>query len=164
MPSGTRAGSDSSMIKAVFDTNLLVSAFLSRHNPGGVSNELLRFVIAGGIDLHLSVDIADEMVATLLGKGRTRRKYRYSADDVGQYRADLMTLATIVDEPAALPGAVPRDPDDDKIIACAVAASVQYVVSRDNDLLSLGSYAGIPMIAPEQFIHLVRQDFGRLAD
>ena len=67
-----------------------------------------------------------------------------------------MTLATIVDDPAPTPGAVPRDPDDDKIVACAVAAGVEYLVSRDRDLLSLGTYAEITIIAPEEFLHLVR--------
>jgi len=152
------------MIKAVFDTNLLVSAFLSRNNPGGVSNELLRFVIAGGIDLYLSVEIVDEMVGTLQDSERAQRRYRYSADEIGQYRADLMTLAIIVDDPPPMPGAVPRDPDDDKIVACAVAASVQYIVSRDDHLLSLGNYAGIAITSPEQFIHVVRREFGRLPD
>jgi uncharacterized protein len=51
---------------------------------------------------------------------------------------------------------VPRDPDDDKIIACAVAAGAQYLVSRDRDLLSLASYAGVSIIAPEEFLRLVR--------
>ena len=60
MPSGARAVPGNSMIKAVFDTNILVSAFLSRDNPGGVSSELLRFVVAGAIDLHLSIEIVDE--------------------------------------------------------------------------------------------------------
>ena len=156
---------DSSMISAVFDTNLLVSAFLSRNNPGGVSNELLRFVIAGAIDLYLSIEIVNEMVETLLTNERARRKYRYLPDDIGQDRADLMTLATIIDDPQLMPGAVPRDPDDDKIVACAVAAAVQYIVSRDDDLLSLGSHtAGIAISTPEQFIDVVRQQFGRLAD
>src|SRR5260370_33898973 len=164
MPSGVRAAPDSSMIKAVFDTNLLVSAFLSRNNPGGVSNELLRFVIAGAIDLYLSVEIVDEMVETLLGSERAQRRYRYSTDEIGQYRAHLMTLAIIVDDPPPMPGAVPRDPADDKIVACAVAASVQYIVSRDDHLLSLGNYAGIAISSPEQFIHVVRREFGRLPD
>src|SRR5712691_6943994 len=138
MPSGAHAAPDGSMISAVFDTNLLVSAFLSRNNPGGVSNELLRFVIAGAIDLYLSIAIIDEAVEVLLRSERAQRRYRYSADEIGQYRADLMTLAIVVDDPPPMPGAVPRDPDDDKIVACAVAASAQYIVSRDHDLLALG--------------------------
>jgi predicted nucleic acid-binding protein len=75
---------------------------------------------------------------------------------VGQYRADLLMLASTVDDPPPISGAVPRDPDDDKIIACAVAAGVEYIVSRDRDLLSLGNYAGIRIIAPEEFLRLVR--------
>ena len=45
---------DSTMISVVFDSNVLVSAFLSRNNPGGVSNELRRFARQGAIQLHLS--------------------------------------------------------------------------------------------------------------
>ena len=146
----------SGMIRAVFDTNLLVSAFLTRDNPGGVTTELLRFVIGSAIDIYLSVEIADEVVETLLESDRFRPRYLFSQEQVGQYHADLLTLATVVDDPPAMPGAVPRDPDDDKIVACAVAAGAEYLVSRDRDLLSLGSYAGITIIAPEEFIHLVR--------
>src|SRR5216683_1607973 len=159
MPSGARAVTGSSMISAVFDTNLLVSAFYSRNSPGGVSNELLRFVIAGAIDLYLSVAIVDEAVEVLLRNERARAIYRYSPEDIGQYRVDLLTLATVIDDPPPTPGAVPRDPDDDVIVACAVAAGVQHIVSRDDHLLSLRSYAGVAVTTPEDFIHLVRQDY-----
>jgi len=144
------------MIKAVFDANLLISAFISRDNPGGATNELLRFVITGAVELYLSVEIVDEAMEVLADSPRLQPRYGYSLEQVGQYRADLLTLATIVDDPAPTPGAVPRDPDDDKIVACAVAAGVEYLVSRDRDLLSLGTYAGITIIAPEEFLQLVR--------
>jgi predicted nucleic acid-binding protein len=55
------------MIRAVYDTNLLVSAFLSRNDTGGVSNELLRFARHGTVQLHLSPEIIAETLATLLG-------------------------------------------------------------------------------------------------
>src|SRR5882762_9043005 len=146
MPSGARAATGSSMISAVFDTNLLVSAFYSRNNRGGVSNELLRFVIAGAIDLYLSIAIVDEAVEVLLRNERAQATYRYSPEDIGQYRVDLLTLSTVIDDPPPTPGAVPRDPDDDKIVACAVAAGVQYIVSRDDHLLSLGAYRDIAIL------------------
>jgi putative PIN family toxin of toxin-antitoxin system len=164
MPSGARAATGSRMISAVFDTNLLVSAFYSRNSPGGVSNELLRFVVAGAIDLYLSVAIVDEAVEVLLRNERARAVYRYSPEDIGQYRVDLLTLATVIDDPPPTPGAVPRDPDDDVIVACAAAAGVQYIVSRDDHLLSLGAYRDIPILAPENFVHIVRRDHGRLPD
>jgi putative PIN family toxin of toxin-antitoxin system len=144
------------MVEAVFDANLLVSAFLSRDRPGSVTNEFIRLVIAGAIELYLSVEIIEEAVEILIGTPRLRARYAYTPEQVGQYRADLSTLARIVDDPPPTPGAVPRDPDDDKIVACALAAGAQYLVSRDRDLLSLGSYAGVTIITPEEFLRLVR--------
>jgi uncharacterized protein len=164
MPFGAHAVPGNTVIKAVFDANLLVSAFFSRDNPGGVSSELLRFVVAGVIDLHLSVEIVDEAIGVLLSSIRAQRRYRYSRSDAEEYRATLMMLATIVDDPSPTPGAVPRDPDDDKIVACALAAASEHIVTRDAHLLSLGSYAGIAITTPEEFIHLVRREFGRLAE
>jgi putative PIN family toxin of toxin-antitoxin system len=145
------------MISAVFDTNLLVSAFLSRNNYGGVSNELLRFVRDGAIELHLSPDIAVETLATLVESERAQRRYSYTPAMALEFCDSLLAVGTIVVAPPTLPGAVSRDPDDDMIIECAVAASVEYIVTRDDDLLSLRSYADITMITPEEFIHIVRR-------
>src|SRR5712691_7134100 len=132
------------MIKAVFDANLLVSAFLSREKPGGVSNELLRFARQGSIQLHLSPDIIAEALSTLIASERLQARYNYTPAMAIEFCDGLRTAITMVINPPATPGAVPRDPDDDKIVACAVAAGVEYLISRDRDLLSLGSYAGIP--------------------
>jgi predicted nucleic acid-binding protein len=46
--------------------------------------------------------------------------------------------------------------NDDMVIACTLAAAADYVVSRDEDLLSLGTYEGITMTTPEEFIALLR--------
>jgi hypothetical protein len=46
-------------------------------------------------------------------------------------------------EPPPLPQPVCRDPDDDQVLALAIAAKVELIVSGDNDLLSLGSFEGI---------------------
>ena len=146
------------MNKAVFDTNILVSAFLTRHYSGGVSTRApLRFVREGRVCLYLSPDIVAELLATLTRHPRTQANYRYTPEMAEQYCSDLLDLAQVIDAPPDTPGAVPRDPDDDKIIACAVAAEVDYLVSRDRDLLSLGSYQGIQIIVPEEFLRVVRE-------
>ena len=49
-------------------------------------------------------------------------------------------------EPAVLPQPVSRDPGDDQVQACALAAKADVVVSDDHDLLTLGSYPRIPML------------------
>jgi uncharacterized protein len=43
-----------------------------------------------------------------------------------------------------------RDPDDDQVLALAIAAKVELIVSGDNDLLSLSSFEGIPIVAPAE--------------
>jgi putative PIN family toxin of toxin-antitoxin system len=110
------------MIRVVFDTNLLVSAFLSRDNPGGVSRELLRFAREGTFQLLLSPEIIAETLATLTGSERAQQRYGYTPTMAAQFCDSLFAIATIVVDPPPISGAVPRDPDDDKIIACVIAA------------------------------------------
>ena len=77
----------------------------------------------------------------LTASERLRNRYDYTLAMAVEFCDNLRTAVTMVVNTPATPSAVPRDTDDDKIIACAVAAGVEYVVSRDRDLLSLGSWA-----------------------
>jgi predicted nucleic acid-binding protein len=52
---------------------------------------------------------------------------------------------------------IERDPEDNKILACAIAIQADYVITRDLDLLDIGLYRGIMIIKPEYFIHLIRE-------
>jgi predicted nucleic acid-binding protein len=49
-------------------------------------------------------------------------------------------------DPSPLHQSVCRDPDDDEVLALAVAAQVDLIISGDDDLLSLGSFAGVPIV------------------
>ena len=53
--------------------------------------------------------------------------------------------------------AVARDPKDDIVIATALKARASYIITRDDDLLSLRQYEGITMISPEAFMGLLRE-------
>jgi putative PIN family toxin of toxin-antitoxin system len=44
-----------------------------------------------------------------------------------------------------------RDPDDDKFIECAIDAKALYIVSGDNDLLTIKEYEGIQIITAKDF-------------
>lgn len=144
------------MIRAVYDTNLLVSAFLSRDNPRGVSRELLQLAKEGSVELYLSAEIIAETLATLVSSERARRRYDYTPRMAIQYCAELLSAPMIIIDPPPITGAVARDPDDDKIIACAAAAGAEYLVSRDRDLLTLGRYGEIKIVSPEALLRIVR--------
>jgi putative PIN family toxin of toxin-antitoxin system len=142
------------MLKAVLDSTVLVSAFL-RFVPGGVSHDLLRFAEDGTFDLCLSESILEETARALIESERNRRLYTYTEEDVVEYCQGLTRYGAVVTNVPDVHGVV-RDPNDDMIIACAIAAGADYIVTRDKDLLSLGSYEGIEMIKPEAFLHVLR--------
>ncbi len=55
-------------------------------------------------------------------------------------------MAEIV-EPQPLPIPTSRDPDDDHVLACALAAQAELIVSGDRDLLTLREYQGMPILS-----------------
>jgi predicted nucleic acid-binding protein len=58
----------------------------------------------------------------------------------------------MVDAPGALPEPVCSDPDDDKFLACAVAAGAPVVVSGDAALLKVSGWNGIDVLKPRTFV------------
>ena len=143
------------MLRAVLDTTVLVSAFL-RHMPGGASYDLLALADAGHFEIVLSNDILEETAGVLLRTGRMRERYIYTDQAVVAYCQDLGQMAAIVDE---IPNVqIVRDPNDDMIIACAIAAGADYLISRDKDLLTLGQYESVRIISPEEALAILRHE------
>ena len=79
----------------------------------------------------------DELRSTLVERRRIRRRYHYTDAQVHELCRDLERVADMIAESPAV-RVVERDPNDDMVIACAVEGRVDYVVTRDKDLLSLG--------------------------
>jgi uncharacterized protein len=140
------------VLTAVIDSTVLVSAFLTE---GGVSAELLHYAREGVFLVSLSEDILTETQHTL-AYPRIRERYDYTDEDVTDFLNRLRAAATLVGD---LPQVtvVTRDPNDDMVIATAVRAQAAYIVTRDNDLLSLQQYEDIIIITPEAFIAIVRE-------
>lgn len=139
------------MPKAVLDSTILVSAFLIKT---GVSYELLQQAQAGVFTICASQEILDEVQKVLL-KPRIRKKYHYPDEAITEYVQLLGLLAELATDLPAVH--VVRDPSDDMILATALAAPAEYLVSRDKDLLSLGTREQISIVSPEDFITLLRQ-------
>ena len=55
--------------------------------------------------------------------------------------------------PAYIPDVIKEDPDDNHILACALAGNANLIVSRDLDLLRLKTYGTIGIISPIDFLH-----------
>jgi uncharacterized protein len=59
-------------------------------------------------------------------------------------------------EPAGIPATVLDDPDDDEVLACAVAARADAIVTGDIHLLKLGAFETIPIVTVTRALELVK--------
>ena len=127
-------------MRAVVDTNVLLSGLLWRGTP----HRLIEEVRTGALTLISSPALLAE-----LGEVIRRPKFQTILDrshtDPQQMLRELQQLAEIVDPPL-LVVPVSRDRDDDVVLALAVAAQANLIISGDADLLSLGHHAGIPIV------------------
>lgn len=125
----------------VVDTNVLVSAFLWQGTPGRVIE------LAGEKEVQLvtSRTLLEELAATL-AKKKLARHVAATGLTAEQMLISYRRIATLVTA-RPLDAQASRDADDDAVLACAVAARADLVVSGDDDLLSLESFMGIPIAA-----------------
>ena len=126
--------------RLVLDTNVLVSAFLWRGTPG----RLIELAGDQTIQPVTSVALLDELAATL-AKRKLAKYVTATGLTVSQLVAGFKRLALTVSA-RQLDERVSRDIDDDAVLACALAARAQFIVSGDNDLLVLGAFKGITII------------------
>lgn len=140
------------MPRAVLDSSVLVSAFLTPH---GSVVRLLRAPARDRYELCLSNAILTETAEALLAKSKLRRYAAYTDDDVRDYIRWLLTQAEMVPDTPP-PRVVPNDPKDDPIIAAAVAAKADYLVTGDRaHLLPMGEYEGIRIVSPRAFLEIL---------
>ena len=127
-------------MRAVADTNIVVSGLMWRGNP----RRVLDAARAGDLDLFTTAVLLAEL-EDVLG----REKFAGRLASAGVAPRDLVlgyaALASVI-EPAEIEPVILTDPDDDAVLACAVAAHTEVIVSGDSDLLSLKQYQGIRIV------------------
>jgi putative PIN family toxin of toxin-antitoxin system len=136
-------------MRLVLDTNVVVAGLLWDGPPRKI---LERAIDDGTLELYSSPALIDELRNTLGYRKFARRiaDHRTSIDALlAQYRALLILVS-----PLNKPRAVPRDPDDNEVLALAVAAQVDLIVSGDDDLLSLEAFRGIRIARPAEVVRI----------
>jgi putative PIN family toxin of toxin-antitoxin system len=133
------------MIRVVADTNVLISALMF----GGLPGEFLDLAFAGGFVLVTSPTLMDELDEKL------RIKFELSSADAELIRNRLESTAEVVSTQPSL-SVILDDPDDDRVLECAVAGRADIIVSGDRHLKELGTYDEIRILTVRQFIEKVR--------
>lgn len=126
-------------MKLVLDTNVLIAALIAR----SACADLLEHCVLSHTIVSSNF-IFQELRRHFVGK------FKYSDQDADEAIALLQSQMEIV-EPKPLPQPVCRDPDDDQILATAIAGRVKCVVTGDKDLLVLRSCEGIEILSPSDF-------------
>jgi putative PIN family toxin of toxin-antitoxin system len=136
-------------MKVVFDTNVLLSAFLTE----GLCSKLLLRAKRGEFDLYLCPFILHEFRDKLKNKIRaTSIEIREAISLVRE--AASMTAPEISDVRVYKAS---KDPDDDKVIECAVSVGADYIVTGDSDLRQIESYGAVRIISPRSFESLFEE-------
>ena len=133
------------VVRAVLDTNVLVSALLFR----GPLSRLVEFWQQGRFIPVFSRATFEEFRAVL-----AYPKFDLTPEEIALIlEEEVLPFAEVTGIGVELRG-VCRDPGDDKFLSCAVSAAVDCIVSGDRDLTGLREYESIPILSPAEFLDL----------
>lgn len=131
-------------MRLVLDTNVLLAAVIAP----GLCRELLRKHLHSH-EVTCSPALLEEFANKL------RRPFGFEPAEVPLFVAYRQRVHLVVAEP--LPSPVCRDPDDDLVLATALAAGAEVIITGDKDLLVLKSHQGIRILSPRQFLETVAE-------
>ena len=137
-------------VRIVLDTNVILSALLWRGTPYRLLTSIRQQMNA---QLFSSTPLLEELADVLTRPSAAKRLAtinRSGADVLIDY-VEAVNLVS----PASIGRVVASDPDDDVVIATALAANANLIVSGDNDLLSLKQYQNIPILSPADALGLI---------
>lgn len=141
------------MIRAVLDTNVLVSGIISESGPPrqiALLWQRRRFVL-----LTSEAIIAE--VTRVLHYPRIQRRYRLTESDIHAV-VDSLTQDAIVTE-GLYQVQRSQDPDDDMFLACALEGRADFLVTGDPHLAAIKHYHGVQIVSPRQFLAKIGQDW-----
>lgn len=139
-----RYASKGNAVRLILDTNIVVSALLW----GGIPRRLLELGRDNTVTLFTSPDLLDEL-ADVLNREKFSKlllQHQLTPDYLMQRYGMLAQVVNSV----PIERTVPDDPDDDAVLACALAAHAQMIVTGDSDLIVLHPWQGIDIVSPAE--------------
>lgn len=142
------------MIRVVVDTNILISALISKKPSPPF--QIYQLIKSGNFLLITSSTILEELEDVITREEIVKLHQRTS----GQIKE---ILEEIIETSYIIPGlvnveVVKEDPDDDKFIAAAIEGRADYIITGDKPLLNIKEYHGIKIISPREFVKSLNLD------
>lgn len=134
--------------KIVLDTNVLISIFIAK--IASSPRKIFELFRQEKLIIFTSKELLNELHRAL-NYPKIKKVYRLSNQAIRQYLEFLQRRtkrATI----RVIPQVIKSDPDDNQILACALTAKADFIVSGDKHLLKLEKYKGIKIVTPPEFV------------
>ena len=132
--------------KVVIDNNVLVSAFGWHGKP----EEVVRLATTGSILNFTSMELLSEL-ARVVGYPKLKFPESLQAEII----ETIFTSSSLVNVSESL-NVINADTADNRVLECAVTASVDFIISGDNHLLHLKKFRDIEIVTPEDFLFKIR--------
>ncbi len=132
-------------MKITADTNFFISATQWDYS---VSHKLLIKLIKEEVKIFSTKEILEEFAEVL------QRDFKYNEEEIKNIIEKVLSFATII-EPTEKIDIIKDDPDDNKIIECAIASESNYIISYDKHLLNIKEFGGIKIKTPEDIFRII---------
>lgn len=137
-------------MRVVLDTNIFVSATIKPNTaPALVTEKFLH----GEIEALVSRELLKELEESIFYL-RSRKYSNWTDVEVMRFVGDIKEIAQEI-VPDSIERVIVDDPDDDVVLAIAIAGRADYIVSGDRHLLDLREYKGVPIITATRFLNLL---------
>jgi putative PIN family toxin of toxin-antitoxin system len=137
----------------VYDTNVLISGLFWK----GIPRQVIHFARQGDVQAVTCQILLDELKDVLT---RPNKPFQLSEQEADLVLDDILTFSQVI-VPADIPQ-VCRDPNDNVVLACALAADAKYIVTGDPDLLTLKEHEQISIVTARVFFDTVQTLQSRL--
>ena len=134
-------------MRVVLDTNVYISAAIL----GRVCEEIVQICRFSNLEVFISKGIISEL------KDKLSQKFFWRDEQINVFLESILEFCEVIKVEAEI-SYIKDDPDDDKILECAVAASCDCIVSGDSHLLKLKSYKEIKILNPADFLLILRDE------
>ncbi len=139
------------MLKAVLDVNLYVSGTIKQNgHPAQIIHRSDEFT-------GVTTDAILQDLERVLHYDRIQKKFNLSEQDIVAYLAELRKVHRIISGILHV-NLIHADPDDDKIIACALETKADFIITGDPHLLNLKEYKSIRIVTPRAFLEILDRE------
>jgi putative PIN family toxin of toxin-antitoxin system len=134
-------------LRIVLDTNVYISAAIL----GRVCEEIVQTCRFSDLEVFISQDIIGEL------KDKMSKKFLWQDEQTNVFLESILEFCEVV-RPDEEIHHIKDDPDDDRILECAVMTKCNFIISGDKHLLKLKSYKSIKILNPADFLLMLKDE------